>query len=136
MDLFSGEGGEGFETKSVTDTRATTDKNDPFLNMLFKHGKKVSGQTWAKCNMGFGRITKNTCRAHAHSSRQDGELPEIGIDYRTPSPPPPLPDPLPHRQPRHLPLNGGLAKLAGQKWRFHPNWFLTCICLLFLLFSF
>ena len=28
---------EGFESKSFTDTRATTDKNDPFLNMGFKH---------------------------------------------------------------------------------------------------
>ena len=42
IDLFSVE--EGFESKSVTDTRATTDKNDPFLNMGFKHGKKVGGQ--------------------------------------------------------------------------------------------
>ena len=39
FDLFSAEG-RGFESKSVTDTRATTDKNDPFLNMGFKHGKK------------------------------------------------------------------------------------------------
>ena len=31
---------EGFETKSVTDTRVTTDKNDPFLNTGFKHWKK------------------------------------------------------------------------------------------------
>ena len=39
IDLFSGEG-RGFESKSVTDTRATTGKNDPFLNMGFKHGTK------------------------------------------------------------------------------------------------
>ena len=45
---------EGFETKSVTDTRATTDKNDPFLNMGFKHGKKWVDKNGAKCNMGFG----------------------------------------------------------------------------------
>ena len=44
----------GFESKSVTDTRATTDKNDPFLNMGFKHGKK-----WVDKN-GFGRVTNNT----------------------------------------------------------------------------
>ena len=37
--IFSEEG-RGFETKRVTDTRATTDKNDPFLNVGFKHGKK------------------------------------------------------------------------------------------------
>ena len=30
----------GFESKSVTDMRATTDKNDPFLEMGFKHAKK------------------------------------------------------------------------------------------------
>ena len=44
----------------VTDTRATTDKNDPFLNMWFKHGKQWVDKNGAKCNMGFGRITKNT----------------------------------------------------------------------------
>ena len=58
FDLFSAEG-RGFESKSVTDTRATTDKNDPFLNMGFKHGKKWVDKNGAKCNMGFGRITKN-----------------------------------------------------------------------------
>ena len=42
------------------DTRATTDKNDPFLNMGFKHGKKWVDKNGAKCNMGFGRVTKNT----------------------------------------------------------------------------
>ena len=59
FDLFSAEG-RGFESKCVTDTRATTDKNDPFLNMGFKHGKKWVDKNGAKCNMGFGRITKNT----------------------------------------------------------------------------
>ena len=59
IDLFSGEARE-FESKSVTDTRATTDKNDPFLNMGFKHGKKWVDKNGAKCNMRFGRITKNT----------------------------------------------------------------------------
>ena len=54
--------GEGFETESVTDTRATTDKNDPFLNMGFKHGKKWVDKNGAKCNLGFGRTTKNTPR--------------------------------------------------------------------------
>ena len=37
-------------------------KNDPFLNMGFKHGKKVGGQKWDKNAIwvGFGRINKNT----------------------------------------------------------------------------
>ena len=61
FDLSSAEG-RGFETKSVTDTRATTDKNDPFLNMGFKHGKKWVNKNGAKCNMEFGCITKNTLR--------------------------------------------------------------------------
>ena len=59
FDLFSAEE-RGFESKSVIDTRATTDKNDPFLNMGFKHGEKWVDKNGAKCNMGFGRITKNT----------------------------------------------------------------------------
>ena len=58
---------EGFETKSVTDTRATTDKNDPFLNMGLKHGKQWVEKNGAKCNMGFGRITKNTREAYQGS---------------------------------------------------------------------
>ena len=37
--FFSAEG-RGFESNSVTDTKATTDKNDPFLKMGCKHGKK------------------------------------------------------------------------------------------------
>ena len=53
FDLFSAEG-RGFESKSVTD------KNDPFLNMGFKHGQKWVDKNGAKCNMEFGRITKNT----------------------------------------------------------------------------
>ena len=59
FDLFSEEG-RGFESKSVTDTRATTDKNDPFLNMGFKHWKKWVDKNGAKCDMGFGRFTQNT----------------------------------------------------------------------------
>ena len=59
FDLFSAEGW-GFESKSVTDTRATTDKIDPFLIMGFKHGKKWVDKSGAKCNMGFGRITEST----------------------------------------------------------------------------
>ena len=50
-------------TMGMTQTfgqRATTDKNDPFLNMEFKHGKKWVDKNGAKCNMGFGRISKNT----------------------------------------------------------------------------
>ena len=50
----------GFESKSVTNTRATTDKNDPFLYMGFKHGKKWVDKNGAKCNMGFGRMSENT----------------------------------------------------------------------------
>ena len=63
FDLFSAEG-RGFESKSVTDTRATTDKNDPFLNMGFKHGKKWVDKNGAKCNMGFGRRTENNRSGH------------------------------------------------------------------------
>ena len=59
FDLFSVEG-RGFESKSVADTRATTDKNDPFLNMGFKHEKKWVDKNGAKCNIGFGRIIKKT----------------------------------------------------------------------------
>ena len=55
-------GGVGIESESVTDTRATTNKNDPFLNMGFKHWKKWVDKNGAKCNMGFWRITKNTLR--------------------------------------------------------------------------
>ena len=35
FDLFSKED-RGFESTSATDSRATTDKNDPFLNTGFK----------------------------------------------------------------------------------------------------
>ena len=38
IDLFSGEA-RGFESESITDTR-TMDKNEPFLNKGFKHGKQ------------------------------------------------------------------------------------------------
>ena len=41
--IFFPREGRGFEPESVTDTRAT-DKNDPFLNMGFKHTRK-SGWT-------------------------------------------------------------------------------------------
>ena len=37
-----------------------TDKHDTFLNLGFKHGKKWVGKNRAKCNMGFGPVTKNT----------------------------------------------------------------------------
>ena len=59
FNLFSAER-RAFESKSVTDTRATTDKNDPFLNVGFKHGKKRVDKNVAKCKMGFGRKTENT----------------------------------------------------------------------------
>ena len=73
FDLFSAEG-RGFESKSVIDTRATTDKNDPFLNKGFKHGKKWVDKNGAKCNMGFGRITKNTALVEKHAKG----IPDIG----------------------------------------------------------
>ena len=44
-----------------------TDKNGPFLKMVFKHGKKWVDTNGAKCNMGFGRITKNTPNDAAHA---------------------------------------------------------------------
>ena len=59
IDLFSGEGG-GIRNQKCHRTGATTDKNDPFLNMGFKHGKKWVDKNGAKCKMGFGRATKNT----------------------------------------------------------------------------
>ena len=34
--------------------RATTDKNDLFLNMEFKHGKKWADKNGAKCKKGSG----------------------------------------------------------------------------------
>ena len=80
FDLFSTEG-RGFESKSVTDTRATTDKNDPFLNMGFKHGKKWVDKNGAKCNMEFGRITKNNPRG-SHSmlrSTSAGSSSSLGL---------------------------------------------------------
>ena len=40
--------------------RATTDKNEPFLKMGFRLAKSGWTKNGAKCNMGFGRITKNT----------------------------------------------------------------------------
>ena len=51
FDLFSAEG-RAFESESVTDTRATTDKNDQFLNMGFKHGKKWVDKNGAKMQYG------------------------------------------------------------------------------------
>ena len=66
FDLFSAEE-RGFESESVTDTRATTDKKDPFFNMGFKHGKWVD-KNGAKCSMGFGRVTKNTHQSHSIST--------------------------------------------------------------------
>ena len=54
--FFSAEG-RGCESKTQM---ATTDKNDSFLILGFKHGKKWVDKNGTKCNMGFGRITKNT----------------------------------------------------------------------------
>ena len=50
----------GDSTKSVTDTRSTTDRNDLFLNMGSNTGKSWLNKNGAKCNEGFGRTTKNT----------------------------------------------------------------------------
>ena len=44
--------GRGFESKCVTDTRATTDKNDPFLNWGSNTGK--SGWTKMGQNATWG----------------------------------------------------------------------------------
>ena len=56
--IFFQERREGFETESVTNTRATT-KNDPFLNMGSNTGK--SGCTQMGQNAIWGRRrTKNT----------------------------------------------------------------------------
>ena len=55
--FFPGRGRDSNQKVSQTQ-RATTDKNDPFLNMGFKHGKKWVDKNGAKCNMGFGRITQ------------------------------------------------------------------------------
>ena len=52
--------GEEFITESVTDTRKTTDKNDPFLSVWNNHGKKVGGQKWGKMQCGVSGMTKNT----------------------------------------------------------------------------
>ena len=49
----------GDSNLSVTDTRATTDKNDPLLNMVFKHGKWVD-KNEGTMQYGFWRFTKNT----------------------------------------------------------------------------
>ena len=43
---------EGFETKSFTDTRATSDKNDPFLTMGFKHGETWVDKKWGRMQYG------------------------------------------------------------------------------------
>ena len=51
FDLFSVEG-RGFESKSVANTRATTDKNDPFLNLGSNSGK--SGWTKMEQNAIWG----------------------------------------------------------------------------------
>ena len=57
---------------SQTQGRRRT-KNDPFLNMGFKHGKSVWTKNGAKCNMGFGRKTKNTpASAACHSLSSHG----------------------------------------------------------------
>ena len=50
IDLFSGE--EKDSNLSVTDTRATMDKNDPFLNMRVTHGKKWVDKKWGKMQCG------------------------------------------------------------------------------------
>ena len=59
--FFQRRGGDSNLKVSQTQGRRRT-KNDPFLNMGFKHGKKWVDKNGAKCNMGFGRITKNTRR--------------------------------------------------------------------------
>ena len=53
IDLFFREG-DGFETECVTNTKATTDENDPFLHMGFKHGIK-----WVDKNARSGYCLKS-----------------------------------------------------------------------------
>ena len=48
--FFPRKGGDS--NLSVTDTKATTDKNDPFLNMGFKHGKKWVDKNGEKLQCG------------------------------------------------------------------------------------
>ena len=60
IDLFSGEG-DGFETESVTNTKATTDQNYPFLNMGFKHGIKWVDKNAAKCNIWSSGVLRKIC---------------------------------------------------------------------------
>ena len=51
---------EGFVTEIVTDTKKTTDKNDPFSNVGNNHGKKVGGQKWGKMQCGVRACDSNT----------------------------------------------------------------------------
>ena len=51
-------GRRGDESKSVTDTRATTDKNDPLLNMGFKHGKSGWTEMGQNAIWGSGKKLK------------------------------------------------------------------------------
>ena len=48
----------GFESKSVTDTRATTDKNDPFFEYGVHTREKVGGQKWGKMHYGVRAYNK------------------------------------------------------------------------------
>ena len=57
--FFPRRGGDSKLKVSQTQGRRRT-KMTHFLNMVFKHGKKWVDKNGAKCNMGFGRITKNT----------------------------------------------------------------------------
>ena len=57
--FFPRRGGDSNLNVSQTQGRRRT-KMTHFLNMGFKHGKKWVDKNGAKCNMGFGRITKNT----------------------------------------------------------------------------
>ena len=56
--FFPEEGRGGIETESATDTRATTDNNDPFLNTGFKHGKKWVDKNGANEIRGSGEKIK------------------------------------------------------------------------------
>ena len=62
--------GWGFESISVTDTRAKTDRNDPFLNRS-KHEKRWMDKKWAKCNMAFHK--KIPARRGRGGGSQTGE---------------------------------------------------------------
>ena len=68
----------GFESGSVIDTRATTDKNDPFLSVGFT-GKSGWTKNGSNCNVGFGRLTENTPE---HSKQRNVSCVMVSVSWR------------------------------------------------------